>query len=282
MGGDQPDWTELGKIPSAGGKRRGPSERAPDWHQDPQKLAAKARQDALDRGELVVAVGPFCVPCGKRFAKQTVYDAHLSGKKHLAALRRMGREEEAMVCQIDMEAKRRRLESNDAIVTANGPGGGAGSSTAEDEAAAAARKAEREQKLLERAMLPMPSCVTATSVYTEGSEQDTGGVATAGGAASSGHAATTGTSTCATTASATPATDAEVAAAAAGTLGYSYTHGLQETGAQRTNRHTTPALAEAHRRMAAMDQSWAFLSNPGGAPPSEPMPTEPTPATGTS
>ena len=66
--------------------------------------------DGVDRGELVVQLGPFCVPCGKRFAKQTTYDAHLSGSKHLKALQKLGRVEEAMVCQIDVDAKRRKTQ----------------------------------------------------------------------------------------------------------------------------------------------------------------------------
>ena len=106
-GGDQPDWTERGMISS--GTKRPRGDRAPDWAQDPAKYAAKVERDKREAGELVVAVGPFCVPCGKRFAKQTVYDAHLSGKKHLAALQKMGRTEEAMVCQLDVEAKKRKI-----------------------------------------------------------------------------------------------------------------------------------------------------------------------------
>ena len=33
------------------------------------------------------------MPCGKRFAKQTTYDAHLSGSKHLRALKQLSRVE---------------------------------------------------------------------------------------------------------------------------------------------------------------------------------------------
>ena len=83
--GDQPDWMERGKVMTGVKPRRGPSARAPDWHGDAQKYAEKMEKDKRDRGELVVAIGPFCVPCGKRFAKQTTYDAHLSGSKHLKA-----------------------------------------------------------------------------------------------------------------------------------------------------------------------------------------------------
>lgn len=87
-GGDEPDWTERGRVPGGSSKRRGPDARAPDWHGDAKKYAAKIEQEKRERGELLLAVGPYCVPCGKRFAKQTVYDAHLSGQKHLRALER--------------------------------------------------------------------------------------------------------------------------------------------------------------------------------------------------
>ena len=33
------------------------------------------------------------MPCGKRFAKQTTYDAHLSGSRHLRALKQLSRVE---------------------------------------------------------------------------------------------------------------------------------------------------------------------------------------------
>jgi hypothetical protein len=52
---------------------------------------------ATAEGSSPVAVSPIeCVPCGKRFAKQTLYDAHLSGKKHRAALAKMERTKEAL------------------------------------------------------------------------------------------------------------------------------------------------------------------------------------------
>lgn len=165
--GDQPDWTERGKI-SAGGKRRGPEARAPDWHADPAKYAAKMERDKRERGELVVAVGPFCVPCGKRFAKQSVFDAHLSGKKHLAALQRMGRDEEAMVCQLDIEAKKRKADVLDEARRQEAIGARDSSQAAKaEEEEEATRRAEREEKLRQRQMIAMPACVTATSVYTE-------------------------------------------------------------------------------------------------------------------
>ena len=92
--GDQPDWTERGKVMTSVRKRQGPESRAPDWHGDTKKWEAKYETDKLERGELVIAKGPFCVPCGKRFAKQSVFDGHLSGAKHLKALERLGRTEE--------------------------------------------------------------------------------------------------------------------------------------------------------------------------------------------
>jgi hypothetical protein len=87
-GGDEPDWTERGRVPGGGSKKRGPDSRPPDWHGDAAKYAAKMERDKRERGELLVAIGPYCVPCGRRFAKQTVFDAHLSGQKHLRALER--------------------------------------------------------------------------------------------------------------------------------------------------------------------------------------------------
>jgi hypothetical protein len=210
-GGDQPDWTERGMIPT-GGKKRGPDARAPDWHADPQKYAAKMERDKRERGELVVAVGPFCVPCGKRFAKQSVYDAHLSGKKHLNSLQRMGRDEEAMVCQLDMEAKRRRLAAAeeakhlawraDAMV-----GGAAAEQSAESAEAAAARRAIREEALRKRAMLPMPDTVAATSVYDDGSSTG-GSTSSASTSSSSSSASASASSSAANRASNAPTTTA--------------------------------------------------------------------------
>ena len=203
-------------IPT-GGKKRGPDARAPDWHADPQKYAAKMERDKRERGELVVAVGPFCVPCGKRFAKQSVYDAHLSGKKHLNSLQRMGRDEEAMVCQLDMEAKRRRLAAAeeakhlawraDAMV-----GGAAAEQSAESAEAAAARRAIREEALRKRAMLPMPDTVAATSVYDDGSS--TGG-STSSASTSSSSTATTSASANAISSAANGASNAPTTTAAA-------------------------------------------------------------------
>ena len=280
--GDQPDWTERGKIPS-GSKRRGPEARAPDWHADPTKYAAKTERDKLERGELVVAVGPFCVPCGKRFAKQTVYDAHLAGKKHLAALQRMGRDEEAMVCQLDVEAKRRKIaeaeESKRAATMAEMRSAAATKSTAESEEAEAARLAEREEKLRQRALLPMPSCVTATSVYGENepddaaadaddpSAQSTTSTSTSAAAATTAASTTSvfrpGISEVITTAPAMSAS--ELAAAASGTQSFSYTSGIQDgTGAARTNRFTSAEMAASHRKLLPGDD-W-FNVRPPAAP----------------
>ena len=258
MGGDQPDWTEIGRVPTGGNKRRGPDARAPDWHNDPAKYAAKLEQDKRERGELVVAVGPYCVPCGKRFAKQSVYDAHLAGKKHLAALQRMGRHEEAMVCQLDIEAKRRKLDAAEearqaaaapssaaaAAPSAGGaPMGGAGTSTldTEDPAEAARRAADREEKLRQRAMLPMPATVSASSVYALEDED---------GAAAAVPPTITPTS---------KATTFELASAASGVgASFSYTSGRQDgiNGAVEPNRHTTATIAAEHRRLAVPSADW--------------------------
>lgn len=249
MGGDQPDWTELGKVPSAGNKKRGPDARAPDWHADPAKYAAKIERDKRERGELVVAVGPFCVPCGKRFAKQTVYDAHLSGKKHLAALQRMGKHEEAMVCQLDVEAKRRKLAAFEEAREAErkvGTGMAGAADEAETAEAAAARLAAREEKLRQRAMLPMPSTVAATSVYreAEGEDAETGGD---GGNSSAPPLPTLPTKL--------PPIDAAAEAAAASGASMAYTSGMQD-GEQRVNRHTSEGLAAAHRELAVPRADW--------------------------
>ena len=170
-------------IPT-GNKRRGPDARAPDWHADPAKYAAKMEQDKRERGELVVALGPFCVPCGKRFAKQSVYDAHLAGKKHLAALQRMGRAEEAMVCQLDMEAKRRRLaeaeQAKQDSWRSDTRQGVPAEESAERVEAEAARRAAREEALRQRALLPMPETVIATSVYGHVDELEGAGAGTEG------------------------------------------------------------------------------------------------------
>ena len=264
-GGDQPDWTELGKVPTGGKRRVGPDSRAPDWHADPAKYAAKIERDKRERGELVVAVGPFCVPCGKRFAKQTVYDAHLSGKKHLAALQRMGREEEAMVCQLDIEAKRRKLQAAEEARYAAlaPPTKGGASASAEDAAAAAARHAAREEKLRERAMLPMPTTVSASSVYADGADEKSEEDAPEAESATGGDAAATTTvSSVAEQVNLDPARQAH---AASGTS-MSYTSGVQDGGEQRTNRHTTSALAAQHRALAVAPADWFNPQPRQGAP----------------
>ena len=272
--GDQPDWTEGGKIPN-GSKKRGPDARAPDWHADPAKYAAKRERDLRERGELVVAVGPFCIPCGKRFAKQSVYDAHLSGKKHLAALQRMGRDEEAMVCQLDMEAKRRKLEAVEEVRRAAMAGGQRVDE--EDPKAAAERIAAREEALRKRAMLPMPSTVIATSVYDD---EEGGGGASGSGAqprstagdpdAPVDHDAPTDDEADAPAGGNAPAlslmappvetvADPALIAAQGSGASMSYTGGMQD-GERRVNRHTTPGLAAAHRALAVPAADWF---NPG-------------------
>lgn len=261
MGGDQPDWTELGKVPSAGNKKRGPDARAPDWHADPAKYAAKRERDARERGELVVAVGPFCVPCGKRFAKQTVYDAHLSGKKHLAALQRMGRDEEAMVCQLDVEAKRRKMAAFEEAREAErrvGTGMAVAVDEVESAEAAAARLAAREEKLRQRAMLPMPSTVAAASVYGEAEEEDPG---TGGEGSSSSAPLPTLPVKLPTLPAKAPPIEAHTEAAAAGGASMSYTSGMQD-GEQRVNRHTSAGLAAAHRELAVPRADWFNPQHP--------------------
>jgi len=199
-------------------------------------------------------VGPFCVPCGKRFAKQTVYDAHLSGKKHLAALQRMGRDEEAMVCQLDVEAKRRKIAAAEEAKLAVAMPGVAKTTDAESEAAAAARLAAREEKLRERALLPMPTTVAATSVY--GEAEPSGDSTEAGGsqAADEGASAAKPQATQPTVTQPT-AVDLAAEAAAASGASMAYTSGMQDTE-QRVNRHTTPGIAAAHRALAVPRADW--------------------------
>ena len=264
-GGDQPDWTELGKMPSMGSKKRGPDSRAPDWHQDPKKYAAKVEKDLRDRGELVVAVGPFCVPCGKRFAKQSVFDAHLSGQKHLRALQRMGKHEEAMVCQLDVEAKRRKIAEVEAAKEAERRGARMqlqAPPTAAELEAQAERKAKREEQLRARDMLPMPDTVAAGSVYEDGS----GSVdaAAEGGAEAEGDGA--GPSSAGgrkLTMMAPVEVPVHQLAAAGSGASASYTSGMQDANAliaSRTNKHTTEGLASSHR--ALMPQNDWFNPKP--------------------
>ena len=236
-------------------------------------------RDKRERGELVIAVGPFCVPCGKRFAKQTVYDAHLSGKKHLAALQRMGKHEEAMVCQLDVEAKRRKLaEVEEARHALTRPRAETAAQAAERAESEAQRIAVREAKLRERALLPMPKCVAATTVYREGDDDGDGGDGSDGppmaGGASDGGSASASASAPPTGAAATAAavvvpevpasaSVSTLASVGAGSQGFSYTSGLQDgSGATYTNRHTTPGMAASHRALAQPSADWF---NPGGA-----------------
>ena len=232
--GDQPDWMERAKVMTGVKPRRGPTARAPDWHGDAQKYAEKMEKDKRDRGELVVALGPFCVPCGKRFAKQTTYDAHLSGSKHLKALQKLGRVEEAMVCQIDVDAKRRKIaEVEEARFAAAKPNP---NEVAETEEEIARRRAAREEKLRERAMMAYPEEVIASSVYADDmpTEADNQKLAT-------------------------ELSQAEQAAAAAGgeTGTISYTSGMQD-GSLRPNKHTSAEMAAAHRAQAVPAADWMF------------------------
>jgi len=237
--GDQPDWTERGKVSTTGKVRRGPEARAPDWHADTAKYAAKIERDKRERGELVVAVGPFCVPCGKRFAKQTVYDAHLSGSKHLKALERLGRTEEAMVCKLDVEAKRRKIAEKEAERDAEHMLGQAKVQAAVEappDESEIERRAAREQKLRERAMLPMPAAVSAASVYDSDLTPDA--------------AAKPAPAEPPSVPAADPAISAlEMAATASGVTG-------AFTGEQKVNRFTSADKAAVHRSLAVAPDDW--------------------------
>lgn len=230
--GDQPDWTERGKISNRSKAAHGT--RAPDWHADPKKYDAHIERGKRDRGELVIALGPFCVPCGKRFAKQGPYDAHLSGAKHLKALQKLGRTEEAMVCQLDVEAKRRKIaEFEDARDAAGRVATRADiDAQREDKQEAEQRRVDREAKLRERAMIAMPSTVAASSVY----EDDDGEAPSLKVAPE-------------------VVFDPLAAAAAASGVKGSMTSGMQD-GLDRTNRFTTTELAATHRALAVPDSSF--------------------------
>ena len=68
-----------------------------------------------------------------------------------------------MVCQLDVEAKRRKTEALEAARDAERTGRTGGASGANDEAEAA-RRAARQEKLRERAMIPMPVTVAANGL----------------------------------------------------------------------------------------------------------------------
>lgn len=239
--GDQPDWMERGKVITGVRKPRGPDSRAPDWHGDAAKYAAKVERDKRERGELVITLGPFCVPCGKRFAKQTTYDAHLSGSKHLKALQRLGRVEEAQVCQIDVDAKKRKIQELEEARAATN----LEVSKVETEEEIAQRRLEREERLRQRAMMSFPETVAASSVYEEDEKPEEPAVV-----------ATTDEPSA-----------AELAAAASGVDG-SYTSGMQD-GAVRPNKHTSASAAASHRSQAIVPNDWFFGSKSTVPPPQE-------------
>ena len=154
---------------------------------------------------------------------------------------------------------------------------------AESEAAQAARRAEREAKLRERDALPMPSCITATSVYTENDPEPgaAGGDGAAGdgaagdgaagdGAAGDGAGGAEGDASAPSTRAMPPPPAPELsastmAALASGAQGFSYTSGLQDgSGAARPNRFTSTAMAESHRKLLPGDD-W-FNVRPPEAP----------------
>mmetsp|Transcript_45312 Transcript_45312/g.98588 ORF Transcript_45312/g.98588 Transcript_45312/m.98588 type:complete len:334 (+) Transcript_45312:102-1103(+) len=235
--GDQPDWTERGKVMTSS-KKRGPDARAPDWHGDTAKYAAKMEHEKRERGELVVAIGPFCVPCGKRFAKQTVYDAHLSGTKHLKALERLGRTEEAMVCRLDVEAKKRKMDALEAKREAERNFSAKKVVVEAPDDEAARRKAEREEKLRQRAMMPMPKTVAAASVYVDPNEQSEGEEPPPRVEVVQPVAA-----------------DPAVLAEAAAGVDSSYGKGMQDA-TERTNRFTSTDKAAIHRSLAVAPADW--------------------------
>ena len=52
----------------------------------------------------------WCVVCRKRFASQGVFDSHLTGKKHIGALRAAGRTGEAEALKQRIADQRSRAE----------------------------------------------------------------------------------------------------------------------------------------------------------------------------
>jgi hypothetical protein len=152
-----------------------------------------------------------------------------------------------MVCRLDVEAKRRIMTEARELDDAQKGAVTALPGKSEDPAASATRKADREEKLRQRSMLPMPATVSAASVYEE-----------AGGAAPS-----------AAPALQPPHDSADLAAAAAGISRDYYTSGMQDLS-QRTNRFTTTDKMEMHRKMAIVPANWfgtGIHSSQGGADP---------------
>ena len=162
-----------------------------------------------------------------------------------------------MVCQLDIEAKRRKVadaeEAKRAMASAAMGKASRGEEDAESAAAEAARRAAREEKLRQREMLPMPACVTATSVYAEG--QPEGDAAAAEGEAAGSSAAPGPSSTMVPPVAPPVVSDSMLAAAGSGATGFSYTSGIQDgTGVARVNRFTSDEMAASHRKLLPNDE----------------------------
>ena len=88
--GDASDWVPKGK-----------------WYPgEKQMREARMKAHAAPRGPDPL----WCVVCRKRFASQGVFDSHLTGKKHIGALRAAGRVEEAEVMKQRVADERSRAE----------------------------------------------------------------------------------------------------------------------------------------------------------------------------
>ena len=138
--GDQPDRTERGAVTPY--KRRG-LEATPDWHADPEKYRAKKEREKLERGELVVAFGPFCAP--RQAVRQAIGARRTPQIEAPEGVAADGAAEEAMVCQLDVEAKRRKTEALEAA-RSRAHRAHRGASGANDERRA--RRAARQEKLV--------------------------------------------------------------------------------------------------------------------------------------
>mmetsp|Transcript_4075 Transcript_4075/g.13175 ORF Transcript_4075/g.13175 Transcript_4075/m.13175 type:complete len:267 (+) Transcript_4075:981-1781(+) len=116
---------------------------------------------------------------------------------------------------------------------------------------AARRRAAREEKLRERAMLPTPATVAAASVYADpdgdGGEEPPAPVV----------------------AQRIEPSAAEMAAAAAGQQVGFYTSGMQDAS-DRNNRFTSDDKVEAHRQMAIAPSDWFGSGIHGGDEPAAP------------
>lgn len=88
--GDAGDWVAKGK-----------------WYPgEKQMRAARIKAHSAPKG----ADPLWCVVCRKRFGSQGVFDSHLTGKKHIGALRAAGRAEEAEAMKQRVVSERNRAE----------------------------------------------------------------------------------------------------------------------------------------------------------------------------